>query len=145
MLESMQTSFMAAAPFCIVGGLLIAIVGRIILQLSHVVENRCTIPKKGYILENKQEKRKNTTLYYPMVAYEIDNINYTILYRLGTKLSKYHAGQSVDIKVNPGDHSEIFIETDKSRSYERLAELIMAAGLIIFTTSIITYLLLRKI
>lgn len=142
MLAALRHNFLVAAPIYVFGGLLIAILGRVILHLSHVVENRCTKTAKGYILENKQVTHKNRTLHYPMVAFEINGIHYTILYKLGTKFSKYHAGQSVDIKINPGDYTEIFIETDKSRSYEKFGEWLMVFGILIFAASAITYLCL---
>lgn len=136
-------SFINFTPLYVIIGLIIACLGYTILKLSHVVENRCKINARGYILDNTTLEHKGQTLYYPLVTYQIGDQHYTIQYKLGTKYSKYTPGHTVDIKINPNDHAEIFIMTDKSSTYEKLGERIMLAGLVIFVATLAIYFIFR--
>ena len=133
-----MNEFLKFAPAYMVLGIIIHLLGCGIRRIDSDIKKRCTRPATGYILDNQTQAENGKTKYHPLVTYEIDGTNYTILYKEGTKESIYTLGQIVPIRINPNNHSEIIIVTDKVNAYDKLGRGLMVAGLVVFATAALT-------
>lgn len=122
----------AIVPVCLLAGIVISLIGLAICRLDGKNEKRCTRRTAGYVLDNVNKQE----LYFPLLAYEIDGVNYTTEYKTGTRKVKYMPKKTVVLMVNPDDHTDIYVKEDGPGSYKRKGQCLMAAGLAIVALAI---------
>ena len=127
----------AIVPLCLIIGIIITALGLAIYKLDNKNETRCKLKTAGYILDNVSKQ----DLQFPLIAYEVNDINYTTQYKTGTKTIKYEPKTTVQLRVNPDDHTDIYIEDTGAKSYKQKGKALIIAGLVIIVLSILALIL----
>lgn len=70
---------------------------------------RCTIPAAGILLGFEEKRMKSGRLYYPVVQFQADGKSYKARYGFGDAEWDIVAGDSVDLRYNPGNPEEFYL------------------------------------
>ena len=72
---------------------------------------RCKVAAVGTLLGFEEKKMKSGTLYYPVVRFQTkDGQTYQARYAFGDAEWDYTAGDELDLRYNPADPQEIYLD-----------------------------------
>lgn len=117
--------------FAVVGALFAAI-GSVILFSSVRERSLCTVnvPAKVIRMESRRSsgKRGTSISYAPVVEYTYNGETYVFISSVSSNPPKYHAGESVEVMINPDEPVTAYIAGDSSLYL--LCGICIAVGLI---------------
>ncbi|WP_301859692.1 DUF3592 domain-containing protein [uncultured Megasphaera sp.] len=70
---------------------------------------RCTAAATGTLLGFVEKKTKGSTLYFPVVTFEVQGKTYRQQYAFGNAEWPFVAGDAVSLRYNPADPADIYL------------------------------------
>lgn len=93
---------------------------------------RCSVPTKGIVKGFDVKKMKSGDMYYPVVAYNIDGRSYRSRYEVGDSEWKLEAGDEIDIRYNPAQPEQIYLDHAQSFLQQYASPFFIVVGGLLF-------------
>ncbi|MCI7049276.1 MAG: DUF3592 domain-containing protein [Megasphaera elsdenii] len=94
---------------------------------------RCKVAAVGTLLGFEEKKMKSGTLYYPVVRFQTqDGKTYQARYAFGDAEWDYTAGDELDLRYNPADPQEIYLDHVQSVWQQYASPFFIIIGGLIF-------------
>ena len=116
--------------FAVVGALFTAL-GSVLLYQSVKDRSLCTVPAPAKVIRmeahRSTSKKSTSTTYAPVVEYSYKDETYVYISNVSSNPPKYHAGDSVEVMLNPDEPTTAYITGDSTVYW--LCGIFIAAGL----------------